>query len=335
MAEPEQRTEREFQLDVNQAVQNTEEEIFSDALGDEPLEEDGDSSLEEMGEGLEGDDLDEDEEEADEEDEEEEAEEADEDEGEEPEAEEADEAEPEQPQRGRPQVPLRQEREKRRAAEERERAALTEAAELRRQMAEMNGRLTEISARVNAPAPKPETKPTPKPDMFADPEGHERWLMAEAERRAEQRLEQRFQTFQQQQQFERETILNDNLNATANGQRGMEFQAAYRAMTSLPRDANSAALVTRITRSPDPGQAILDWFQDNGAEEWRSDMARQLGFEEPRRRNGSRERVPQQPRHEVRLPPSLNAARGGGRQQINDPEMLDDTDESVFRFATR
>ena len=35
-----ERTEREFQLDVNQAVANTEGEIFEDALGDEPLEND-------------------------------------------------------------------------------------------------------------------------------------------------------------------------------------------------------------------------------------------------------------------------------------------------------
>src|ERR1700722_2475734 len=56
-----ERTEREFQLDVNQAVANTENEIFDDALGDEPLDNDGDTSLEEMGEGLEGDDLEEEE----------------------------------------------------------------------------------------------------------------------------------------------------------------------------------------------------------------------------------------------------------------------------------
>ena len=43
-----ERTEREFQLDVNAAVANTETEIFDDALGDEPLDNDGDTSLEEM-----------------------------------------------------------------------------------------------------------------------------------------------------------------------------------------------------------------------------------------------------------------------------------------------
>jgi hypothetical protein len=45
---PNERTEREFQLDTNQAVANTEAEIMDAALGDEELENDGDTSLEEM-----------------------------------------------------------------------------------------------------------------------------------------------------------------------------------------------------------------------------------------------------------------------------------------------
>jgi hypothetical protein len=341
MATANERTEREFQSDVNQAVANTEDEIFQDALGDEPLENDGDTSLEEMGEGLEGEHLDE-EDDADEEGEEAEGDEAEEDGAEEAEEAEGDEQaeEPQRDQRQRPErqdrrdIPLRQERDRRRAAE-------GEAAELRRQLAEMNGRLTEISARVNAPAPKPAAteQRREKPDMFADPEGYERWVKEEAERIADAKVQERFTAFQQQQQQERETVLNDALNATATGPRGFEFQAAYRALTSLPKDAQSTALVGRIVRSPDPGQAILDWFEDNGAEEFREQIAQQLGLaptaRDTRRPNGNSRQMSRQPRHETRLPPSLNSARGGGRQAIQDPEMLDDRDESVFAFATR
>jgi len=325
-----ERTERDFQLDVNQAVANTEDEIAQFAMGDEELEDDGDTSLEEMGEGLEGDDLEEEEEAEEEEAEGEESEEDD-----APEAEAEEEApEPEtpqdRPQRGRPEVALREERDRRRAAEER-------AAALDRQISELNGRMTELSTRVNAPA-KPETKvePKPKPDMFADPEGYERWVMEEAEKRAEAKLDQKLGSFRQEQQQERENFLNGNLAETAQGPRGFEFQAAYQALTSLPRDAKSQATVARIIRAADPGQAVLDWFEDNGAEQFRTQIAEQLGLAPRPTRNGPRQaQRQQQPRHEVQLPPSLNSARGGGRQQIQDPEMLDDSDEAVARYAFR
>src|SRR5882757_9888462 len=57
-----ERAERELNADVNDAIARTDGEVFTDAMGDEPLGEDDDTSLEDMGEGLEGDQLDEDEE---------------------------------------------------------------------------------------------------------------------------------------------------------------------------------------------------------------------------------------------------------------------------------
>ena len=343
-----ERTEREFQLDVNAAVANTETEIFDDALGDEPLDNDGDTSLEEMGEGLEGDDLEEDEEETEaeadaeggeegEEEAEGEAEQGEEAEGDEP----AEDEEEEQPrdQRDRSEdrqpadrrdVPLRAERDRRREAEER-------SANLERQLAEMNGRMAELSARVNAPPPRVE-QPKTKPDQFADPEGWERWIRDDAKQAAEELVQQRFGAFQQQQQQERETRLNENLQSTAMGDRGFEFRAAYDKIMALdPRAPANQTVVQRMINSPDPGKAILDWFEDNGADEFRENIARQLGFD----RQESRQRR-QQPRHETRLPeslrrspPSLNSARGGQRQETNDPEMMDDSDEAVARYAFR
>jgi len=354
MASSNERTEREFQLDVNQAVANTESEIFGDALGDEPLDNDADTSLEEMGEGLEGDDLDEEEGAEEDGDEEEGAEnDAGEDAETPEEGEDAEDADGDdrsenlghfergkgfQPTQDRRHIPLRQERERRRAVE-------SENADLRRQMAEMNGRLTEISARVNAPVPKPETvEKKQKPDMFADPEGYERWVMEEAEKKADAKIEQRFTDFREQQRQEREDRLNDNLQRAASGERGFEFRAAYDAIMALdPRDPANQTTVQRLINAADTGQAILDWFEDNGAEDFRTNIARSLGLLPSRNaaRPQSRERLPA--RHETRLPeqlrrpqpPSLNATRGGQRQQASDPEMMDDTDEGVFRFATR
>jgi hypothetical protein len=345
MANPQdtaERTEREFQLDVNAAVANTEGEIFEDAMGDEPLDNDGDTTLEDMGEGLEGDDLDE--EEATEEGEAEASEGEGEAEGEEEAPAEGEEqteaeaaAEPQgQPddRRGVPSARLREEAQRRRAETER-------ATSLERQLAEAMGRLNELSARLNAPpipAPQPQTS-APKPDMFADPEGYERWMKAEAAKEADARIEQRMTAFRAEQQQQREATLNDNLALTAQGERGFEFQAGYRALTSLdPRDPQARATVQRIINSPDPGKAILDWYEDNGAEEFRENIAAQLGLVPAQRgqRNAqnTRQQQSQQPRREYRLP-SLNSASGSGRQQVADPEMMDDSDDSVFRFASK
>jgi len=52
------RTEDEYRLDINRAIADTEDEIFREAMGDEELDNDGDNSLEEMGEGPGGDHLD-------------------------------------------------------------------------------------------------------------------------------------------------------------------------------------------------------------------------------------------------------------------------------------
>jgi hypothetical protein len=55
-----ERSEKELSRDINAAIAGTEDEIFTDAMGDDELDNDGDTSLEEMGEGLEGDHLDKD-----------------------------------------------------------------------------------------------------------------------------------------------------------------------------------------------------------------------------------------------------------------------------------
>jgi hypothetical protein len=340
VADAEQISEREFQATVNRAVEDTEQEIFAEALGDDELDNDGDTSLEDMGEGLEGEDTGEEGEEGAEGQEETlEAEgEEGEEQGEQPE-------EPQRDQRGRfrePAVPsgrLREQTERALAAEER-------AIALERQNAEIMGRLSELSARVNAPPQQrqQQAEPPPKPDMFAEPERYEAWLMAEAERKAEAKLEQRFQSYEQRQQAMSAQRVDQNLAEAARGDRGFEFGPAYNALTALdPRDPRARATVASIYNAPDPGKALFDWWDQNGGQEYRERIFEQLA---PRVRNGNgRQRGDDrgqggqgQPRQVFRPGtrlPSLNSATGSNSQRVNDPEMYDGSERSTFDFATR
>jgi hypothetical protein len=344
-------SEREYQSTLNAAVAATEDEIFNDAMGDDELDNDGDTSLEDMGDGLEGEVEAEGDDEAEEEAEGEDKEAAEDEEGEEAGTEEAageDEGEEgeEQPrdQRGHPRdrepaVPpsrLRQERQRATEAEQRVQA-------LERQIAEYNGRVAELSARVNAPPPRQaEAPPPPKPDMFAEPDKYEQWVLEQAERRASSRIEERFAAFQQVQQQREMQRVDQNLSAAAQGERAFEFQAAYNALTRLdPRDPRNQSLVQGIYTAPDPSKAMFDWWDRNGGEEYRAQVFEQLA---PRVQQRQQSRAPQngngrmQPRHEIRPAqrlPSLNSATGSNVQRNADPEMQDGSERSIFDYGTR
>lgn len=351
-AEGEQ-SEREYQATINDAIRDTEGEIAASAFDEGEPENDGDTSLEETGEGLEGEVEDDAEEEVDGEGEEEAEGDAEDGDGEETEAEEG-EAEPdggdaefERDNRGRfeqhrePAVPpgrLREQTQRAIAAEERAQA-------LERQVAEMNGRLAELSARTNAQPPRQAEAPPPKPDPFSDPEGYERWVFDQAERRAESKLEQRFSQYEQRQQQREAQRVDESLAVAARGDHAFEFGAAYNALTSLdPRSPQSRATVARIYNAADPAAALFDWWEQNGGPEYRERVYEQIA---PRvQRNGNGARQPQrqsfdqnaQPRHVIRGPqrlPSLNSATGSNSQRVSDPEMLDGSEESVFRSAFR
>lgn len=351
-AQPAELSEREYQDTINNAVKATEQEIFADALGDDELDMDGDTSLEDMGDGLEGEVEADDAEDPDGQGEGDEAE-AEDDSGEEAELEageaEGDEGAEEQPrdqrgkfQRDQPTIPpavLRQSNERARIAEER-------AQRLEQQVAEYNGRLTELSARVNSQPQRQEakTEAPPKPDMFAEPEKYEAWVIAEADRRAEAKIEQRFTSFQQQQQQRELQRVDQSFQTAARGPRQFEFNAAYNALTSLnPADRNARALVNGILTAPDPAKAMFDWWEENGASEYRENILNQLlpADQRPRpRADGGRQQPQQrsQVRHEIRGPqrlPSLNGASGSNSQRTADPEMMDGSEASIFRYGTR
>jgi len=366
-----ERTEREFQLDVNTAVANTESEIFGDAMGDDELENDADTSLEQMGDGLEGDDLEVETDAGEEGDAAAEETETEEVEAAEGESEAAGDDQPagREQRRGDERHEIRgvapgvhrQERDRRRTAERRAETAEERADRLERELTETRGQVSLLSQQVTArPQPQQrqeEQRPDPEPDMFADPAGWKQWNDRRNDEKIAQAVQRATGGFRQELQQRDETRINQSFAQAESGERSFEFTAAYRALTSLnPRDPQARATVARIVNSPDPAAALFDWYEDNGAEDFRASVAEQLGLGEyyeadrqgqrpqARRGNGGdrqQERQPSrqqsgQPRSVVRLPPSLNSARGGG-QRLNpsDPEAMDDSDAAVFRSATR
>src|SRR5258708_764108 len=146
-----------------EAIKATEQEVFDDALGLSPDENDGDTSLEQMDDddAPTGDEEPTDEEEGEEPDDSEEGE-GEEGEGEEPEPEPQDRG---QDRRGIPPGRLREESDARRVAE----------AETR----ELRARLENLERNHRQP-PQQQQQPE-KPDMFADPEGWARAQRAEIE----------------------------------------------------------------------------------------------------------------------------------------------------------
>src|SRR3984893_2644447 len=338
-------SEREYQTTLNAAVAATEDEIFTDALSGEELDNDGDTSLEEMGDDLEGEAEESDEAEEGAEGESEEAAEGE--DGEETETAEAageDEGQEaaEQPRDQRGQVrdrdpaipPARLREANARSRELEERLAAQE-----RIIAEYNGRIAELSARVNTPPPRQAEAPAPKPDMFAEPDKYEAWVLEQAERRANAIVERGLNSYQQQQQQREAQRVDQSLADAARGERAFEFQAAYNRLTALdPRNPRDQATVRGIYNAPDPAKALFDWWDRNGGEEYREQVFSQLAPRIQERqhaaaRNGNGRA---QPRHEIRPAqrlPSLNGATGSNVQRTADPEMLDGSEASVFRYG--
>lgn len=350
-----ERSAKEYRDDVNAAIAGTEGEIFTEAMGDDEQDNDGDRSLEEMGDGLEGDHLDDEdeaEEASDEEATEEESEEASEEESEEEESEEADEEEaaeeePEaQPEpvtakdRADQRIPrsrLNQEIERRRAAEA-EKNALSE--QIKALNSRLDTTLTQIASARQQPQPQPQTEsqPEPEPDQFVDPQGHTKWVIAQAEKRAEAKIQESIAAYQQQQQAQQMQRVNENLAAAAQGPRAWEFAPAYQRLSATlqeldrNKDPSAQAIRFNVFNSPDPAQAIFEWWENNGGAEYRESIADQLGYQ-------VRPKQQAQPRHEVRVPSSLRTTRslnsvgGSQRQAIADPEMLEDSEDAIFRSA--
>jgi hypothetical protein len=84
----------------------------------------------------------------------------------------------------------------------------------------------------------------PKPDMFADPEGYERWLVGEIGRRAN--IDQH-----------NEYRVNASMSA-AHRLHGKTFEDAYDTLRNLnPNDPRHVQAVRDVVSSPDPGNAAI------------------------------------------------------------------------------
>jgi hypothetical protein len=303
-------------------IKGTNQEIFDDAMNNIEDENNGDDALEQMdedwngpGETEEGDEPDEIESEdpADYETDEteEEIDAAAKEDGEEPEPTRSED-------QGRiPSSRLREETERRRAIEQ-------ERDTLRAQLAAF-----QVSQQQRQ---QPQQEQPAKPDIWSDPEA---WAA------------------QQQAQFEQRMVAR-HVQASlvdAQEQHGEEFDAAYKALTSLPQgDPIARATVQRIWDAPNPGKALMRWngeqqilrqaggdpsaYKQSVAKELMSDpeFRRQMLAEmrgEAERGDGGR------PRTTTRLPKSLNGASGGGSVRTGDPELYNDSEASAFAFAMK
>jgi len=168
-----------------------------------------------------------------------------------------------------------------------------------------------------------------KPDPVLDPEGYERYMMAALEQRyTVRRIEETF--------------------AAQHEALGKDFETAYVELQKLnPNNPVDKATGHRIYTSPDPGKALMKWHREQTAlREMGGDPAayRQRLRDElvndpdmvkavlARLREQGEEGRPGAPRNITRLPPSLARARGGSSAK----EVLsaaDNTDEAVFDYA--
>jgi hypothetical protein len=337
---------------IGEAVADTEQEIFDDALGNEPLENTGDRSLEEMDEedglpgdddgGDETDDVDE-EQEGDEETEGEEGQEGD------TQGDDRELAAREQDRDNRGRIPpsrLREESQRRQQAElERD----AERAQLRALQAEV-----ELLKRGGT---KPQAEPE-KPDLFADPD---KWI-ADKERQLENRLTQR--------------EMAASLEAAAE-EHGEDLHTAYQSFLRACQSGDPTALATgqRIGQAPSrAGAAIMRWhneqavLRDIGGDpaayerrvaerlladpDYRRELTARLsedarsagrtrvehqvnrGRAELERARGDFEDRPSGQRNGRRLPPSLSSASGGRSHRSGDPIRTDrSTENEIFHSA--
>jgi hypothetical protein len=98
------------------------------------------------------------------------------------------------------------------------------------------------------------------------------------------------QIVQQRQEIDRlnEARLNDHLNVTAERYGKERFEAAHNYLTSLPVNNVTRALVREIIESPDPGAAIIDFYEGGGGSGGGSRMPPSLNSQTPAAGRGGR-----------------------------------------------
>lgn len=261
-------------IELSEAVDATEKELFAAALGDEPAVHDdtGDQSIEHPDRGLEGDpeDLggDAEVEAAPEGDEAGEATEGDEaaadDKGpkKDPETGKFVKADPAPAQNSKEPPPgrFREVSARAKAAEADREAIKAERDAINAQLAEeRKGREAlaaqlellsrQVTQRQQAEQPKPaKAEPPPRPDKFADPEGYDKWVEDTIDRRVNAVREAQEHRFV-------EANLQD-----ARETHGEKFQAAYVGIIQASEEEPEARIaITKALASPNPARAIMQW----------------------------------------------------------------------------
>jgi hypothetical protein len=347
---------------IGQAIIATEREIAGEAWGtEEPvLDETGDRTNEEMGEGLEGQHEPDDDDEAAEGDEAEGAEESETEEGEaEAQAEGETEAAAQAGDKGKPTEPegrvppgrLREQTERARAAEER--AAKLEAdlaavqTKSQQEIVALNAKFDQAMALLTRQAPPArvaeEPKPVVVPDFFEDPAAF-----------IAHQIKPVLDTVSQLQNAIPAQRLETSM-AIAHGKHGDTFAKAYEAVNQLnPQNPEDRATVRRIYDSPNPGEALIAWHKRNETlrevgddpakyrerieaqareklmndPEFRKTLLEGLRAEASTGENG-------QPRTVTRLPKSLNGAVGGNLRVAAEVDQFDGSDQGIAEAAWR
>jgi hypothetical protein len=344
------------EADIANAIIETEREIAGAAWGDEEteaLDASGDRSLEELGEGLEGqhepDDGETDDDESEEDPESEGEAEGDKPAVVEPPAGEKKPVEPEDEPRGRvPAGRLREANERARQAEERARTIETEREAERTRVAALEAQMQTLTSLLQGqrnqppPTPAPKVEPPAVPDIFENPQGF-------VEHITNQIRSEMGTVRQDLKQTQVETSFR-----IAHVKHKEEFPEAMGAINKL--DANNPddrVVVQRIYNSPDPGEALVSWHKRNKtlalvgddpnayAERIRDETRKAL-MQDPEFRKsliadlrGDAERGDNgNPRTTTRLPRSL-ARASGSNAGANRGEQIDGSDQAVADAAWR
>jgi hypothetical protein len=192
-------------------------------------------------------------------------------------------------------------------------------------------RLNELQSQVNAQtirpvAPPPE--PPKPPDMFADPDGHDEYLVQKTKREALQ-------------EFRNE--LSQRSYTAARARSPAEFDYAFKIAQSRRNDPAFQQDLAGIEASYNPGEAFMQWaephlaeFREQQEQEMMGQFADRFGVDPDTFQRalamvnkGTGRPSPQRPNV-----PSLNSAtRGGPTRERVDQRGIDGSERSVFDYA--
>lgn len=226
-------------------------------------------------------------------------------------------------------VALKEERGKRQSLEAERDQYKTGFDDLRTQIANLNGQISTLT-RVAPRQQQQEVQAPERPDPIVDPDGYAQYVRSEVEA----------------------GIISRNVEETfrdAHEEHGNKFEAAYQALTSLDRNSPAdRALVQRISKSANPGRALMRWHTQQEAvreigdpasyrDRVRKEMLEDAEVEKAvlaRVRERTNQGGQRRPNNITRLP-SLNSSGSGSGRQSRNASDDDDSDAAVAAYAFR